>query len=53
MVPGVDDLDDESATELMEKLKIVVAVLEQGGCFSGINRKVQIKPTKWSLPVGP
>lgn len=23
-------------------------MLEQGGTFSGINRKVQLKPTKWS-----
>jgi len=23
-------------------------VLEKGGTFSGVNRKVQIKPTKWS-----
>lgn len=25
-------------------------VLEQGGQFAGINRKVQLKPTKWSTP---
>ena len=25
-------------------------VLEQGGQFSGINRKVQLKPTKWGPP---
>jgi len=25
-------------------------VLEQGGSFAGINRKVQIKPLKWSQP---
>lgn len=36
--------------ELREKLRIVRTVLEQGGTFSGINRKVQLKPTKWSPP---
>ena len=25
-------------------------MLEQGGSFAGINRKVQIKPLKWSQP---
>ena len=25
-------------------------VLEQGGQFAGINRKVQLKPVKWSTP---
>lgn len=28
----------------------VQTVLEQGGSFAGINRKVQIKPLKWSQP---
>lgn len=39
--------------ELREKLRIVRTVLEQGGTFSGINRKVQLKPTKWSTPSTP
>lgn len=38
--------------ELREKLRIVRTVLEQGGTFAGINRKVQLKPTKWSTPSG-
>lgn len=25
-------------------------VLEAGGSFAGVNRKVQLKPTKWSEP---
>ena len=25
-------------------------MLEQGGQFAGINRKVQLKPLKWSTP---
>lgn len=29
---------------------VVQTVLEQGGSFAGINRKVQIKPLKWSQP---
>jgi len=40
--------------ELREKLRIVRTVLEQGGQFSGINRKVQLKPVTWvSPPSGP
>jgi hypothetical protein len=42
---GVATLQHE---EQREKLRIVRTVLEQGGTFSGINRKVQLKPTKWS-----
>lgn len=38
------------ADEYREKLRIIVTVLEAGGHFSGINRKVQLKPVKWSLP---
>ncbi|KAG5378683.1 hypothetical protein IGI04_026525, partial [Brassica rapa subsp. trilocularis] len=30
-----------------EKLRQVKAVLEEGGNFSGIYRKVQLKPLKW------
>lgn len=36
-----------SQEEAREKLRIVRTVLEQGGQFSGINRKVQLKPLKW------
>lgn len=36
-----------SSADKLEKLKIVRAVLEQGGHFSGVNRKCQIKPTAW------
>jgi hypothetical protein len=39
--------------ELREKLRIVRTVLEQGGTFAGINRKVQLKPTKWSTASKP
>ena len=28
----------------------VQTVLEAGGSFAGVNRKVQLKPTKWSEP---
>eukprot|EP01138_Halocafeteria_seosinensis_P009466 gb/GECG01009674.1/.p1 GENE.gb/GECG01009674.1/~~gb/GECG01009674.1/.p1 ORF type:complete len:1580 (+),score=253.46 gb/GECG01009674.1/:1-4740(+) len=42
------DSDSEAEIESMEKLQQVKAVLEKGGQFSGINRKVQIKPTKWA-----
>ncbi|KAH0901335.1 hypothetical protein HID58_040838, partial [Brassica napus] len=33
--------------EHAEKLREVKAVLEEGGNFSGIYRKVQLKPLKW------
>ncbi len=39
------------AQEVRGKLRILQTVLESGGQFSGINRKVQIKPLRWS--VGP
>ncbi|KAF5835969.1 histidine phosphatase superfamily-domain-containing protein, partial [Dunaliella salina] len=41
-IEGRDALD-----EMREKLRIVRTVLEQGGHFSGVNRKVQIKPVRW------
>ncbi|KAK9823756.1 hypothetical protein WJX72_005206 [[Myrmecia] bisecta] len=34
--------------EVREKFRIVKTVLEQGGSFAGVNRKVQLKPLKWS-----
>ena len=38
----------------VRKLEQIKAVLEKGGKFEGINRKVQIKPTKWiEQPDGP
>jgi len=40
--------EDSDIEESVEKLKQMKAVLEKGGKFSGINRKVQIKPLKWS-----
>jgi inositol hexakisphosphate/diphosphoinositol-pentakisphosphate kinase len=38
---------DPEADELREKFRIVKTVLEQGGQFAGINRKVQLKPLRW------
>ena len=31
----------------VKKLEQMKTVLEKGGKFDGVNRKVQIKPTKW------
>ncbi|CAH8361115.1 unnamed protein product [Eruca vesicaria subsp. sativa] len=42
--PGESDSDD---LEHADKLRQVKAVLEEGGHFSGIYRKVQLKPLKW------
>eukprot|EP00899_Mesostigma_viride_P005502 jgi/Mesvir1/14953/Mv14625-RA.1 len=42
-----EGLDEAEHEEELLKLKHVKAVLEEGGHFSGINRKVQLKPLKW------
>lgn len=31
-------------------LPVVQTVLEQGGSFAGVNRKVQLKPLRWGTP---
>jgi inositol-hexakisphosphate/diphosphoinositol-pentakisphosphate 1-kinase len=41
---------DPEADEAREKFRIMKTVLEQGGQFSGINRKVQLKPIRWAAP---
>ncbi|KAI3438574.1 hypothetical protein D9Q98_001000 [Chlorella vulgaris] len=41
---------DPDTDELREKFRIMKTVLEQGGQFAGINRKVQLKPLRWSTP---
>ncbi|KAG2442512.1 hypothetical protein HXX76_002598 [Chlamydomonas incerta] len=49
---GVAPLGDEAkeaAQEVRGKLRIMQTVLESGGQFSGINRKVQIKPLRWGV----
>lgn len=45
---GSSDEESETALELREKLRVVRTVLEQGGHFSGVNRKVQLKPVRWT-----
>ncbi|XP_024390949.1 inositol hexakisphosphate and diphosphoinositol-pentakisphosphate kinase VIP1 isoform X2 [Physcomitrium patens] len=46
---GKESSDSEAeAWEHAEKLRHVKAVLEEGGHFSGIYRKVQLKPLKWT-----
>ena len=45
MFPGAIDLGHGG--EQVMKLEQMKTVLEKGGKFEGINRKVQIKPTKW------
>ncbi|XP_051120901.1 inositol hexakisphosphate and diphosphoinositol-pentakisphosphate kinase VIP2-like isoform X2 [Andrographis paniculata] len=42
-----DNDNDAEEIEHAEKLRQVKAVLEEGGHFSGIYRKVQLKPLKW------
>ncbi|KAL1104323.1 hypothetical protein V6Z11_D04G059000 [Gossypium hirsutum] len=45
--PGVGSDNEAEDLEHAEKLRQVKAVLEEGGHFSGIYRKVQLKPLKW------
>ncbi|GFP79282.1 inositol hexakisphosphate and diphosphoinositol-pentakisphosphate kinase 1 [Phtheirospermum japonicum] len=45
--PGPESDSDAEDIEHAEKLRQVKAVLEEGGHFSGIYRKVQLKPSKW------
>ncbi|KAG5406337.1 hypothetical protein IGI04_012456 [Brassica rapa subsp. trilocularis] len=44
---GRESDSDPGDLEHAEKLRQVKAVLEEGGNFSGIYRKVQLKPLKW------
>ncbi|GAX74145.1 hypothetical protein CEUSTIGMA_g1594.t1 [Chlamydomonas eustigma] len=43
-------LADDDEKELRERLQIVRTVLEAGGHFRGVNRKVQLKPQRWDAP---
>ncbi|XP_022740438.1 inositol hexakisphosphate and diphosphoinositol-pentakisphosphate kinase VIP2-like isoform X2 [Durio zibethinus] len=45
--PGRGSDSEAEDLEHAEKLRQVKAVLEEGGHFSGIYRKVQLKPLKW------
>ncbi|XP_010550091.1 PREDICTED: inositol hexakisphosphate and diphosphoinositol-pentakisphosphate kinase 2-like isoform X2 [Tarenaya hassleriana] len=45
--PGRESDSDAEELEHAEKLRQVKAVLEEGGHFSGIYRKVQLKPLQW------
>ncbi|XP_048140413.1 inositol hexakisphosphate and diphosphoinositol-pentakisphosphate kinase VIP2-like isoform X2 [Rhodamnia argentea] len=45
--PGRGSDSEAEDMEHAEKLRQVKAVLEEGGHFSGIYRKVQLKPLKW------
>ncbi|CAN1272335.1 Inositol hexakisphosphate and diphosphoinositol-pentakisphosphate kinase VIP2 [Linum perenne] len=46
--PGRESDSEAEDIEHADKLRQVKAVLEEGGHFSGIYRKVQLKPLKWS-----
>ncbi|XP_020202246.1 inositol hexakisphosphate and diphosphoinositol-pentakisphosphate kinase VIP1 isoform X2 [Cajanus cajan] len=45
--PDLESDSEAEDVEHSEKLRQVKAVLEEGGHFSGIYRKVQLKPLKW------
>ena len=44
--PPAQEKDKEKTLELLQQM---LSVLEQGGHFSGINRKVQLKPKAWKV----
>eukprot|EP00850_Spirogloea_muscicola_P022875 SM000316S12290 [mRNA] locus=s316:84377:92935:+ [translate_table: standard] len=46
--PGRDSDSEAEDFERTEKLRHVKAVLEEGGHFSGIYRKAQLKPVRWA-----
>ncbi|KAH6792068.1 Phosphoglycerate mutase-like family protein [Perilla frutescens var. hirtella] len=46
--PDQESDSEAEDSEHAEKLRQVKAVLEEGGHFSGIYRKVQLKPLKWA-----
>merc|ERR1719375_1397058 len=43
---SVDGASDDEEKEFLHKMKLAKTVLERGGKFTGINRKVQLKPLK-------
>ena len=45
--PPCGDQANEEAQEELEAWKQIVSILEEGGHFSGINRKAQLKPLAW------
>jgi len=50
--PSLQIEDEQAREELEEELeawKQVVSILEEGGHFSGINRKAQLKPLEWEM----
>jgi hypothetical protein len=49
---ATEQREADEREELREKLRIMRTVLEQGGQFSGVNRKAQLKPTAWAPAVG-
>jgi hypothetical protein len=42
-----EEEERQSLSKMLSKIDQMCSVLEKGGKFSGINRKLQIKPTKW------
>ncbi|KAM7279025.1 hypothetical protein ACFE04_006159 [Oxalis oulophora] len=51
--PGRESDSEAEDFEHAEKLRQVKAVLEEGGHFSGIYRKVQLKPLQWAKVTKP
>ena len=49
LLQEMSEREEEAEKETREKFRIVKTVLEQGGQFAGINRKVQLKPLKRAI----
>ena len=50
---NVEDPKRLEAKENMDGWRQVIAILEEGGHFSGINRKAQLKPISWVQTINP
>ena len=53
LLQEMGETDEEAEKETREKFRIIKTVLEQGGQFAGINRKVQLKPLKRAVDDDP
>ena len=53
MQGNVEDPKKIEAKENLDGWRQVIAILEEGGHFSGINRKAQLKPISWVQTIDP
>ena len=53
MQGNAEDPKKIEAKENLDGWRQVIAILEEGGHFSGINRKAQLKPISWVQTIDP